>query len=56
MIGWLYRMIVGRFDSCRHNWETIGKGEVCRVSDGAVIGHRYDLRCKSCGDVTYRNT
>jgi hypothetical protein len=50
MIGWLYRLIVGRFTDCRHEWEihqTItGK---YRVVGGEALIH--SLRCKKCGEM-----
>lgn len=56
MIGWLYRMIVGRFVSCRHSWETIRETEMMKEGYDLPVKTRWTLRCKSCGDITYRNT
>lgn len=48
MIGWLYRIIVGYFDKCDHQWET---EEVYRVLDdnGNIIGRAVYAKCKICG-------
>jgi hypothetical protein len=51
MIGWLWRLIVGRFSEapeCRHEWETVRSGG----SAPGVFGSSftwYDCRCKKCG-------
>lgn len=49
MIGRLYRWL---FDAHRHEWETIWSGGI--EKDGRWIGHSYTLRCKKCGDITFR--
>lgn len=55
MIGWPYRMIVGRFDSCRHSWETIHTANVMTAGYENPTAFKFVLRCKSCGNITYRN-
>lgn len=55
MIGWLWRILVGRFTSCRHEWETVGRiALVASSKDTCPIGHCYHLRCKKCGDYKQR--
>ena len=51
MIGWLYRLIVGSFTHCRHEWETLGK-EITDESYKKEIAVM--LRCKKCGDVNVK--
>lgn len=56
MLGLLYRLIVGHFRSCSHEWETLREevhsqtGFMCTYK-----GTRYHLRCKKCGDITQRD-
>ncbi len=50
MIGWLYRLIVGTFKQCPHEWETIKQGHVITQGIGHT-GRWYDLRCKKCGKI-----
>lgn len=50
MIGWLYRLIVGRFTDCRHEWVIFREFRGEYVWGG---GHctRRTLRCLKCGDL-----
>jgi hypothetical protein len=56
MIGCLYRLLIGRFWQCRHDWNT-EKFTTAKPTWGdsevAVI-HCYHLRCKKCGDIKFR--
>jgi hypothetical protein len=59
MLGFLWRMIVGRFSMCDHQWETVEvrpvvnwAGDERKVTDRF---QRYILRCKKCGDVSKRD-
>lgn len=56
MLGFLWRLLVGRFSVCAHEWETVATGPIGML-DGkfTLTGHYYELRCKKCGDVTVRN-
>ena len=54
MIGFLWRLIVGHFTQCNHNWETIDEGIV--RGNGVEIGRLYVLKCKNCGDMKQFNT
>lgn len=55
MIGWLWRMIVGRFDVCEHKWAQFSKMEVHpRGRPEVLAGAIYGLRCEKCGDITQR--
>ena len=50
MIGWLYRLIVGRFSHCLHEYEIIKQKDM--VADGCkVVGLLIISRCKKCGDI-----
>lgn len=49
MLGWLYRVVVGNFKSCKHEWEIINKGTVS--SQGRKVGVFYVLQCKHCGEL-----
>ena len=52
MLGWLYRMIVGRFSTCEHKWVVLK--EVALYEDSlsaAPCGVRYELQCSKCGDL-----
>ena len=49
MIGWLWRVVFGRFTSCKHEFEIYQSGNY--KSSGKVIGVVYHLRCTKCGDM-----
>lgn len=49
MLGFLWRLIVGRFSSCTHKWEILQWCDV--TSHGTKIGTRYHLQCTHCGNV-----
>jgi len=40
---------------CAHKWETIEVHSVTKGNSTILIGHRYILRCKNCGDIDWRN-
>lgn len=52
MIGFLYRLIVGHFHRCLHEWETIEVGK--STSWVGSVGKIFVLRCKKCGDIEQR--
>ena len=55
MIGWLWRMIVGRFTACEHKWQTFSEMKVTpRGRQEVIAGMLYGLRCEKCGDITQR--
>jgi hypothetical protein len=49
MIGWFWRIFVGRFTSCRHKW--VKSDEVKLLDDGKVVGYILVLSCGHCGDI-----
>lgn len=57
MIGWLYRILIGHFHSCRHEWETkqVVKFEITRDGAPYKTGDRVFMCCKKCGDWTKRD-
>jgi len=55
MIGWLYRIIIGSFSSCSHEWETISQAPITHVRTQTLIGAVYVLKCGKCGDIQQRN-
>jgi hypothetical protein len=50
MIGWLWRMVIGRFTTCHHRWMVRES-----ITGNYVIGNGtrrfYVLRCEKCGDM-----
>lgn len=55
MIGWLWRMIVGRLSACEHKWATFSE-MTChpRGRPEMLAGTIYGQRCDKCGDITQR--
>jgi len=59
MIGWLWRVLVGRFSMppiCAHKWEIHEQIEVMAerlmpTDEPVAIGRKYVLRCQDCGDM-----
>lgn len=51
MIGWIYRLIVGSFSSCHHDFKIIKEGEEKDIKSGSVIGYVYVLQCSKCGEL-----
>ena len=47
MLGWLYRIIIGRFSTCEHNWKKISDGEI--KQDGIMKAKIMVYRCIKCG-------
>lgn len=54
MIGWLWRILVGRVSSCQHEWETLENRDIGNRK-GNVIGSYYILKCKKCGDMRHKS-
>jgi len=49
MLGFLYRIIVGSFHICDHEWDIYQERE---ISDGhKLIGVRFIMRCNKCGNL-----
>jgi hypothetical protein len=49
MLGWLYRVIIGRFGYCQHTWKILCKGQY--TGDFGNTGNYYDLQCTKCGKI-----
>lgn len=48
MIGLLYRLVIGKFTSCSHKWETIDYA-ILHNEEGVSVGRKYYLKCTHCG-------
>ena len=48
MIGWICRMLLGRFTSCKHTWVEVKKNTIMDA-DSNVIGYNYIVKCTQCG-------
>ncbi len=48
MIGWLYRIIFGRFTQCQHKW-VIHRQIEGRYTEGGGSTIVYVNRCEKCG-------
>jgi len=46
MLGWLYRVIVGSFKICEHQWEVVNKGDILRFDN--IKGHYAVYECTKC--------
>ncbi len=49
MLGWIYRLLIGRFVSCNHEWEIESSHDRLDIKDNYVLGRAYFARCKKCG-------
>lgn len=64
MLGWLWRMLVGRFTTppkCPHKWQIIAQGPLDFEEGGLLKTHKgtctlYTLRCDVCGEITTRTS
>lgn len=57
MLGFLWRMLVGRFKSapaCEHKWKMEHEYNIVDEYE-RVKGSRFVLRCEKCGEITKRN-
>lgn len=48
VIGWLWRVIVGNFTTCPHDWELLDDRDI--FINEKLAGHSYLYRCKKCCD------
>jgi transcription elongation factor Elf1 len=49
MLGLIYRLVIGTFATCNHDWQCKDELEVeCSFSGKNRI---YVMRCKKCGDM-----
>lgn len=60
MLGWIWRMIVGRFSRCEHKWKIIRSVDfTCKSESMAgrtreIDGRQHTLQCEKCGDLAVR--
>lgn len=60
MIGWIWRLIVGRFSRCDHKWKILHSLEYARSSKSTeghtrkIEGMQHTLQCEKCGDLMKR--
>ena len=56
MIGWLWRVLVGRFQQCEHKWkyQNVVKVFDIDVSCKNPAETRIILQCEKCGDIVSR--
>lgn len=57
MIGWLWRMLVGRFTSppsCQHKWQEKHRFDVVKPETRRLALILVELHCSVCGEVTTR--
>lgn len=55
MLGWLYRVIIGQFNNCKHEYKIIQKTDIySSYEDKFPYSVRYDMKCTKCGDITFR--
>lgn len=50
MIAWLYKLLVGDFHQCKHEWKVIHEQGYVN-SFGGFTRRIYVLQCKNCGDI-----
>lgn len=50
MIGWFWKLLVGSFHSCQHEWKIVGE---CNVVDdsGTKVAYKFYQQCTKCGDL-----
>lgn len=52
MIGFLYRLIIGRFTQCQHKWSHAGElKEFADREDDLPTRFTILMRCDKCGDM-----
>lgn len=65
MLGWLWRMLFGRFKTpfpCKHRWhikdtiDVFGLDVIGKVRKDAPIYRKYVLQCSRCGDIKIKST
>lgn len=50
MLGWLYRILIGRFTECDHHWVILRRVDIIESDFGDIpYGRRYELQCDKCG-------
>jgi len=55
MLGWLYRIVIGRFGACAHEWVIYREVAIFDGSRASrPCANRYELKCKKCGDMRKR--
>lgn len=63
MLEFLYKLFVGNFDVCKHEYEVFHQENlVLKDNYGAVRKNfvkyhlKYHLKCKKCGELSFRNS
>lgn len=55
MIGWIWRMVIGRFSNCDHQWIA---GELVKSyvsGDDMPVKIKRVMKCTKCGDIKTRS-
>lgn len=55
MAGWIWRVLVGRFSRCQHEWKII-ETNYFKNERGKYVGLHHALQCAHCGDVKYKHS
>lgn len=55
MLGWLYRLLVGNFKGCKHEWEILREYRRAGSRSDTSGGCGYVLKCKHCGDMKQKD-
>lgn len=57
MLGWIYRIIFGRFGGCEHKWSIIKEQPMTSSYPGGGEKDyiRFTLQCGKCGNVKCKN-
>ena len=53
MLGFVWRVLVGRFTSCSHKW-TIKESAAVQNWKDEEVGKIFVLQCEKCGEITTR--
>lgn len=51
MLGWIYRIIIGHFSKCDHEYKIIKEGTETKIGTDSVISYVYVLQCSKCGEM-----
>lgn len=57
MLAFLYKLIIGNFNTCKHEWETISKCDMYENTYSTMsLGVKYTMCCKICGEIKSKKT
>lgn len=55
MLGWVFRILIGNFSFCKHEWKVLDNIDVKEKYGTKILYRKYNLQCEKCGNIKQTN-